>query len=372
VVDLRWQLVLDCLGAPEPALSQGALGEVRARLIRTELDWRLWERTVAVARRSQAVDPRKVPKTLRVAFDASALEGAGRVEDTSNVLGHAARKLVRCVAVLLGCTAAAVAQQAGIPVLLAPSVQAGLEGEWTDPQAPTAALQQLVAQREALEAWVARRLPEALHQGPLPQHLTTLHQVQAQNLDLPPDGTGMQVRKGVAPERRCSIEDPEMPQGRTSTHKRFNGSKRHVAPSLDDDLIADARYLQALYFPTLPASFLEWTITKTTRFKQQRLILALCQYRICDAKTRQQLQRKAQQAARVSSKPVYVLRTLLRTLEEQRIVVPGYSLLQETIGQALTAEQARVLALLRQHLTAADDHALHLLLADAPGLYAIT
>lgn len=82
------------------------------------------------------------------------------------------------------------------------------------------------------------------------------------------------------------------------------------------DVEADARYLQALYFPTLPASFLEWTITKTTRFKQQRLILALCQYRICDAKTRQQLQRKAQQAARVSSKPVYVLRTLLRTLEE--------------------------------------------------------
>jgi TnpA family transposase len=138
------------------------------------------------------------------------------------------------------------------------------------------------------------------------------------------------------------------------------------------DVEEDARYLQALYFPTLPASFLEWTIAKTTRLKQQRLILALCQYRICDAKTRRQLQRKAQQAARVSSKPVYVLRTLLRTLEEQRIVVPGYSLLQETIGQALTAEQARVLALLRQHLSAADEHALHLLLADAPGLYAIT
>ncbi|MGE0683287.1 MAG: Tn3 family transposase, partial [Candidatus Binatia bacterium] len=95
-------------------------------------------------------------------------------------------------------------------------------------------------------------------------------------------------------------------------------------------------------------------------------------YRISDAKTRRQLQHTAQRAARVSSKPAYVLRTLLRTLEEQRIVVPGYSFLQETIGQALTAEQARVLALLRQHLTAADNHALHVLLVDAPGLYAIT
>lgn len=80
------------------------------------------------------------------------------------------------------------------------------------------------------------------------------------------------------------------------------------------EVAEDARYLQALYFPPLPVSFLDWTITKATRFKQQRLILALCQYRTCDAKTRRQLQTKAQQAARVSSKPVYVLRTLLRAL----------------------------------------------------------
>ena len=116
-VDLRWQLVLDCLGATAPAFSQGAVGEVRARLIRTEMDRRLLERTVAVARRSKAVAARKVPKTLRVAFEASALEGAGRVEDTINLLGHAARKVVLCVAVLLGCTAEAVARQAGIPLL---------------------------------------------------------------------------------------------------------------------------------------------------------------------------------------------------------------------------------------------------------------
>src|SRR5262247_4419546 len=112
VMDRRWQLVLDCLEAAEPPFSQGALGEFRVRLICTEMDRRLLERTVEVARRSKAFDVRKVPKTLRVAFDASALEGAGRVEDTINLLGHAARKLVACVAVLLGCTAEAVARQA--------------------------------------------------------------------------------------------------------------------------------------------------------------------------------------------------------------------------------------------------------------------
>jgi hypothetical protein len=237
VVDLRWQLVLDCLGATEPAFSQGALGEFRARLIRTEMDRRLLERTVAVARQSKAFDARKLSKTLRVAFDASALEGAGRVEDTINLLGHAARKVVLCVAVLLGCTAEAVARQAGISVLLAPSVKAGLDVNWAEPQAPTEALQQLVGQLESLEVWVQRHLPEALHYGPLQEHVATLHQVQAQNLELQPAGQGVRLREGVAPERRCSIEDPEMRHGRKSKHKRFNGYKRHVATDLDDDLI---------------------------------------------------------------------------------------------------------------------------------------
>jgi Transposase DDE domain/Transposase domain (DUF772) len=236
VMDRRWQLVLDCLEATEPPFSQGALGECRARLIRTERDRRLLERTVAVARQSRAVDARKLPKTLRVAFDSSPLEGAGRVEDTLNLLGPAARNVVLCVAMLLGCTAEAVARQAGIPVLRAPSVKAGLDVEWSDPHAPTAALQQLVAQLEALEIWVQRRLPEALTPGPLPEHVATLHQVQAQDLEPQPDGLGVRLRQGVAPERRCAIEAPEMRHGRKSQHKRFNGYTRHVAPSVDNDL----------------------------------------------------------------------------------------------------------------------------------------
>jgi hypothetical protein len=237
VMDRRWQLVLDCLDATEPPFSQGALGEFRARLLGADMDRRLLERTVAVARRSRAFDPRKVPKTLRVAFDASALEGAGRVEDTLNLLGHAARKVVACVAMLLGCTAEAVARQAGIPVLWAPSVKAGLDIDWTDPQAPAETLQRLVHQLEALEAWVQRRVPEALTQGPVREHVATLHPVQAQDLELSPADQGVRLRHGVAPERRCSIEDSERRHGRKSKHKRSTGYKRHVATDLEDDLI---------------------------------------------------------------------------------------------------------------------------------------
>ena len=50
-----------------------------------------------MAKRTKGFDPKKTPKTLRVGVDSRPLEGAGRVEDTINLLGHAARSIVRVV-----------------------------------------------------------------------------------------------------------------------------------------------------------------------------------------------------------------------------------------------------------------------------------
>src|ERR1700736_892123 len=85
VVDLRVQMVLGCLDSEEPAFSQGALQVFRERLIAADLDRRVLERTVELAKRTKAFDPCKLPKSLRVAIDSSPLEGAGRVEDTYNL-----------------------------------------------------------------------------------------------------------------------------------------------------------------------------------------------------------------------------------------------------------------------------------------------
>jgi hypothetical protein len=113
-------------------------------------------------------------------------------------------------------------------------------------------------------------------------------------------------------------------------------------------------------------------LNKRTRLKQQQLILKLCQYRNCDAKVRQTLREKGQEAARIDGKPVYVFRELMSYLEEERIVAPGYSFMQETIGKALTDEQERLIAILKRHLNLHDIEALKCLLDDAPGLYEIT
>jgi hypothetical protein len=238
VVDLRWQMVLDRLGATAAACGQGTLVDFRGRLIRTDMDRRLLERTVELARQTKAFDWKKLPKDLRVAMDSSPLAGAGRVEDTINLLGHAARKVVECAADLLHWPADRVAQQAGIPALLEASVKRGLDTEWSDPDAKGEALKTLVAQLDSLGAWLRRKLPEELGKPPLKDHLDTLTQIRTQDLEPDPDGGGgTRIREGVAAERRVSIEDPEMRHGRKSKSKRFNGYKRHIATDLDTDLI---------------------------------------------------------------------------------------------------------------------------------------
>jgi predicted kinase len=238
VVDLRWQMVLDRLGLQEPAFSQGALHEFRERLIRTDMDRRLLERTAEFARRTNAFDWRKLPKDLRVAVDSSPLEGAGRVEDTINLLGHAARKVVDCAADLLGWNPERVAREAGIPVLLESSVKKGLDRVWGTEAAMNDAVSTLVHQLDALEEWLKNRLANEIGRPPLKEHIETLQQLREQDLEPDPSGKGRtRIREGTAEDRRISIEDKDMRHGRKSKSQRINGYKRHIATDLDTQLI---------------------------------------------------------------------------------------------------------------------------------------
>jgi len=132
----------------------------------------------------------------------------------------------------------------------------------------------------------------------------------------------------------------------------------------------DARYIIEQHFPNFQLP--DFEITKVTRLKQQRLILELCNYRSCGAKERQKLETKARQVAMVCSKPIYVFREIMHYLQEQRIVAPGYSFLQDTVGKAHTYEQDRLITVVRNHLTDSDIEVLKNLLSDSQGLYEIT
>jgi len=237
IVDLRVQMVLGCLGAETPPFSQGALQEFRDRLIAADLDRRVLERTVEVAKATQAFDHRKLPTTLRVAIDSSPLEGAGRVEDTFNLLAHAARQVVSCAAGLLGWTDEQVCRQAGIPLLVASSIKRALDIDWNDAGEKAEAIKTFSRQLDSLQSWIARQLPEELAKPPLKERVETLVQIRTQDLEPDPHGGGSRIREGVAEDRRVSIEDREMRHGRKTKSKRFNGFKRHIAADVDRGLI---------------------------------------------------------------------------------------------------------------------------------------
>ena len=237
--DRCWQMLLGTLGTEEgePAISQGGLQQFRERLIRHDMDRRLLERTVELAKKTKGFDWKKTPKSLRLGVDSRPLEGAGRVEDTINLLGHAGRKVAECAALALGIDVEEVCQQAGVPLLMASSIKAGLDIDWSEDDAKSKALTRLCRQLDKLMAWVERHAAKVkVKDEPLTRYIEALVQVRAQDVEPRADG-GVQLRQSVAADRRVSIEDPDMRHGRKSKSKRFNGYKQHVGTDLDSELV---------------------------------------------------------------------------------------------------------------------------------------
>ena len=233
-VDARWQMVLDCIGADEAPVSQGTIQRFRERLIAADMDRGVLERTIDLAKRTKEFDWRKLPKDLRVAIDSRPLEGAGRVEDTINLLGHAMRKIVELAARLLDVSKETVCDEAATPLLLSPSIKAALDMDWNDGAQKADAVEIVCAQMTALNEWIERK--RIADEAPLKPYIDAIKQVHAQNIEVGDNGS-VQMRQGVAEDRRVSIEDPEMRHGRKSKSKRFNGYKEHIATDVDSDLI---------------------------------------------------------------------------------------------------------------------------------------
>ena len=231
VTDRRWQLVLDCLGAEVPPFSKGTLVGFRTRLIEHEpgparwssARWS-WPRNRGVRRAGAAGGAGLVP-----------VWGAGRVEDTFNLMGHALRKALGVIAVLQGRGQAAgtavVAAQAGVPQLAASSLKAALDRDWDDPAAREEALAQVLGLLGQVESFVAGYAGDQAAAGAV----AVARQVRDQDVDS--SGPAPALRRGVAKDRRISVEDADMRHGRKSRSVLFDGYKRHVLRDLDTGLI---------------------------------------------------------------------------------------------------------------------------------------
>lgn len=235
--DRCWQMVLGTLGEEDAPFSQGTLFHFRQRLIANNLDAVLLTRTVELAKESGLFGD----KALRFAFDSSPLFGAGRVEDTFNLLGHAARQVLQLAAKQMKLSLEEVTRQAGMELLTGKSLKATLDINWDSKEEQKHAMHRLVAQLDALGQFVRKQLetqlatPEEIAKDPLQSRWVVIEQIMKQDLEVTEEGP--QIKEGVAKDRRVSITDPEMRHGRKSKAIKFNGYKRHLGRDLESGLI---------------------------------------------------------------------------------------------------------------------------------------
>ena len=125
----------------------------------------------------------------------------------------------------------AVAAQAGVPQLAASSLKAALDRDWDDPAARDQALAEVLGFLDQVEAFVAGQFGDQAAAAAV----AVARQVRDQDVDL--DGPAPSLRRGVAKDRRISIEDGDMRHGRKSRSVLIDGYKRRVLTDLDTGLV---------------------------------------------------------------------------------------------------------------------------------------
>lgn len=148
-------------------------------------------------------------------------------------------------------------------------------------------------------------------------------------------------------------------------------AKRQFFDYTQEAVLDDLRYLLDRYFPGTALASIK-TPSRPTCASQQQIILTLFNYRLCDRTAKDDLERKTQRIAMLSTEPVYLLREALQYLSHERFVVPPYTFLQDMIGRVVTHERTRITRLLGQALTPAVETQLDALLQADDGMYRVS
>lgn len=133
----------------------------------------------------------------------------------------------------------------------------------------------------------------------------------------------------------------------------------------------DIEYIIDQYFPN-ESCFNSVGFSKVTKSRQQRRILKLLDYSLCTKKITQQLLQKAFNVASVCVKPIYIFKELMTYSENNRIAIPGYSLMQDIVGKALTLEKQRISQYVMRYVAGDSRVALDKLLKEKDWLYELT
>jgi hypothetical protein len=130
---------------------------------------------------------------------------------------------------------AEVASEAGAELVCRTSLKAALDRDWDQQFQKDEALTFVLQVLQTVETWV-QTLTEQEEKAAAQQVLEIAEQVQEQDVQVDEKGKASLI-KGVAKDRRISVEDGQMRHGRKSRSVRVDGYKRHVLHDLDTGLI---------------------------------------------------------------------------------------------------------------------------------------
>ena len=133
----------------------------------------------------------------------------------------------------------------------------------------------------------------------------------------------------------------------------------------------DVQYILERYFPK--ARTPRTMITRNTRFDQQSCILKLLNYQFLDQGLQEELKIHLLKESGICVDPKYLFDKSFDFLNEHRISLPGYSTLQDLIGQTLIAEEKRLQDIIANSLPPSADEVLQkMLISEGKKMYGIT
>ncbi|MFC1659620.1 Tn3 family transposase [Pseudomonadota bacterium] len=176
----------------------------------------------------------------------------------------------------------------------------------------------------------------------------------------------------LTPAEKLIVKDLRLLRSKVSFILKLGYFKaKHLFFDIDIvEIKEDVNYIVKTYFDN--KSPIDLNLNKRTELYHKSLILKLYNYHYYTKEELKAIKCKAEQVAKISSKPIYIFREIIHYLTENHILLLGYSSIQKIIGQSLNNEQRRLVNILQNNLTKNDLKKLDSLLNNLQGLYEIT
>src|SRR6266702_656433 len=246
--DLQWKVALGVELDVRP-FAKSTLQEFRAQLIVHEQTGAIFQQSLEVAKRRgvwKKGHPQHERQQMKLALDTTHILGRGAVKDTYNLLADGIVQVLRVLAKLGPFELTDVAEALDCArYVCGPSLKGQADVDWTNPQARQRFLTEIVADADQLLDVVRGTRVGLVEDSAADKELVAAAGVLASILgqDIERDEDGPRLKRGVAPDRLISIQDPEMRHGRKSSSHRFNGHKAQVAVDTDSQLITAVEVL---------------------------------------------------------------------------------------------------------------------------------